>query len=69
MAWITLIIGGAVLLAGLLGQCFGIRRGIPAHPADKRVGKLVISIGSAVVGLWLAAFSVAHLLHMHAVNH
>ena len=69
MAWLTLIIGGAVLLAGLLGQCFGIRRGNPLHPGDKRAGKIIISVGSAVVGLWLMTFSLAHLLHAHAIGH
>ncbi len=69
MAWLTLIIGGAVLIIGLLGQVFGIRRGHPAHPEDRRVGRIVITIGSTVVGLWLVAFSVAHLLELHAVGH
>lgn len=69
MAWFTLITGGIILLIGLLGQIFGTRRGSPAHPDDKRVGKIVVSIGSAVVGLWLVAFSVVHLLHLHTVGH
>jgi len=69
MAWLTLLIGGVVLIIGLLGQFFGIRRGQPAHPEDRRVGKLVITIGSTVVGLWLVAFSVAHLLQLHTVGH
>jgi hypothetical protein len=68
MAWLTLSIGGIILLAGLWGQFFGMRRRTPANPADKRVGKMVMSIGSAVVGLWLVAFSVVHLIHLHTVG-
>lgn len=68
MAWLTLIIGGVILLIGLFGQMFGTRRGNPTHPDDKRVGRIVISIGSAVVGLWLVAFSAVHLLHLHTVG-
>jgi len=69
MAWLTLVIGGIILLIGLIGQFFGIRRGRPAHPEDKRVGRLVITIGSTVVGLWLVAFSVAYLLKGHTFGH
>ena len=69
MAWLTLIVGGSILIIGLLGQTFGTRRGNPAHPEDKRVGKIVVTIGSAVVGLWLVAFSVVQLLHLHTVGH
>ena len=65
MAWFTLIFGGVILIVGLLGQMFGIRRRNPVHPDDRRVGKIVVSIGSAVVGLWIVAISAAHLLHTH----
>jgi len=68
MAWFTLCIGGIVLLAGLCGQCFGIKRKAPGHPSDKFVGKMVLTIGSTVVGLWLVAFSVVHLIHLHSVG-
>jgi hypothetical protein len=68
MAWLTLILGGAVLIIGLLGQFFGIRRGEPAHPDDRRMGRIVLTIGSTVVGLWLVFFSVAHLLRLHTVG-
>lgn len=69
MAWFTLIVGGGILIIGLLGQMFGMRRRSPAPPEDKRVGKIVVTIGSAVVGLWLVAFSVVRLLHLHTVGH
>lgn len=68
MAWFTLIIGGLVLIVGLWGQFFGIRRGNPTNPEDKRIGRIVLTIGSTVVGLWLVAFSVAHLLRLHTIG-
>ncbi len=68
MAWLTLIVGGVILLIGLLGQRFATWHENPTHPADRRVGKIVLTIGSTVVGLWLVAFSVVHLLHMHQVG-
>jgi hypothetical protein len=69
MAWLTLLLGGAVLVLGILGQIFGIKRRAPAHPEDRRMGRLVITVGSAVIGLWLIAFSAIRLLHMHTVGH
>jgi hypothetical protein len=69
--WLTLIIGGSVLVAGLCGQCFGIRLGKsnPAHPDDKHIAKIVITIGSTVVAAWIVIFSAVHLLHLHTVGH
>ncbi len=69
MAWFTLIFGGVILLIGLSGQIFGIRRGNPSHPHDRQARRLVMTIGSAVVGLWLVAFSAARLLHLHHTGH
>ena len=66
--WLTLIIGGLILIVGLWGQFFGIRRGNPTNPEDKRMGRIVLTIGSTVVGLWLVAFSVAHLLRLHTIG-
>jgi len=67
-AWLTILIGGPILLIGLCGQCFGIRSSKRANPDDRRIGKIVLAIGSTVVGLWLIAFSVVHLLHLHTVG-
>lgn len=67
-SWLTLIIGGLVLIVGLYGQFFGIRRRPPTHPEDRRMGRIVLAVGSTVVGLWLVAFSVVHLLHLHSVG-
>jgi hypothetical protein len=69
MAWFTLIFGGAILIIGLIGQFYGIRRRTPVHPEDHKARKLVLTIGSMVVGLWLVAFSAAQLLHLHTTGH
>ncbi|HEX5234610.1 MAG TPA: hypothetical protein VFW25_04690 [Silvibacterium sp.] len=68
MAWFTLIVGGLILVLGLLGQFFGIKRRDRTNTEDRRVGKIVLTIGSTVVGLWLVFFSVAHLLRLHSVG-
>lgn len=68
MAWFTLGIGGIVLAIGLFGQFFGIGRRPPTNPEDRRMGRIVLTIGSTVVGLWLVAFSVVHLLRLHTVG-
>jgi hypothetical protein len=68
MTWLTLLIGGIILVAGLIGQFFFLRRGHPAHPADRRMGRIVITIGSTVVGLWVLFFSLAHLMRLHSIG-
>lgn len=69
MAYLTLIIGGVILVIGVLGQFFGLRRGPRMHPEDKHRAKVVASIGSAVVVLWIIFFAVSHLMHMQVVGH
>jgi hypothetical protein len=69
-AWLTLLLGGVVLVLGLLGQFYGIRvtKPRPSPPDDRRMARIVLTIGSTVVGLWLVFFSVAHLLRLHSVG-
>lgn len=69
MAYLTLIIGGIILAIGVLGQFFGLRRGNPTHPEDRRMRTIVITVGSAVVGLWVVFFAVSHLMHLQVVGH
>ena len=69
MAWFTVIFGGAILIIGILGQIFGIRKGRSTHPEDRRMGRLVFTIGSVVVGLWIVAFVTARLLQFKATGH
>lgn len=68
MAWLTLIVGGIILVVGLWGQFFAVRRGPRTHPDDKRMGKIVLTVGSAVVGLWIVFFAVAHLMRLQVVG-
>ena len=69
MAWFTVIFGGIILIIGLLGQIFGIRKGKSVHPEDKRMGRVIFTIGSVVVGLWIVAFATARLLQFKATGH
>lgn len=69
MAYLTLIIGGVILVIGVLGQFFGLRRGSPMHKQDKHMGKIVLTIGSTMVALWVIFFAVAHLMHLQVVGH
>jgi len=69
MAWFTVIFGGIILIVGLLGQIFGIRKSKSSHPEDRRFGKLVFTIGSVVVGLWVVAFVASRLLHFKTTGH
>jgi hypothetical protein len=69
MAWFTVIFGGIILIIGLLGQFFGIRKGMSTHPEDLRMGKLIFTIGSVVVVLWVVAFVTVRLLHFKTTGH
>jgi hypothetical protein len=69
MAWFTVILGGIILLVGLLGQFFGIRKGMSTHPEDLRMGRLVFTVGSIVVALWLVTFFTVRLLHFKTTGH
>ncbi|MFY9938682.1 MAG: hypothetical protein WAK33_17505 [Silvibacterium sp.] len=69
MAWFTVIFGGVILIIGLLGQIFGLRKGRSTHPEDKRMGRLVFTVASVVVFLWIVAFTTARLLHHDFTGH
>ena len=69
MAWFTVIFGGIVLIIGLLGQIFGIRKGKSVHPEDKRMGRLIFTVGSVVVALWIVTFVAVHLLQLKTTGH
>jgi len=68
-ALFTVIFGGIILIVGLLGQIFGLRKGRSSHPEDRRMGRLVFTVGSVVVGLWIIAFVTARLLHFKTTGH
>jgi len=68
-ALFTVIFGGIILIVGLLGQVFGIRKGRSVHPEDRRMGKIAFTVGSIVVALWLVAFVTVRLLHFKSTGH
>ena len=65
MVWFTLILGVILMIIGLAGQTFGVRKTSRLAPHDRPVRKWVLTVGSLVVGLWVVAFSAAHFLHRH----
>jgi uncharacterized membrane protein len=69
MAWFTVIFGGIILIVGLLGQIFGLRKEKSTQPEDKRLGRLVFTVASVVVFLWIVAFATARVLHHSTTGH
>ena len=69
MAWFTVIFGGIILIVGLLGQIFGIRKSQSSLSRRQADRELVFTIGSVVVGLWVVAFATARLLHFKTTGH
>lgn len=65
MAWFTLVLGALLMVVGLGGQIFGIHKSSTLAPHDRPARKWVITVGSLVIGLWIVAFSAAHVLHYH----
>ena len=68
MAWLVLIVGTTLFLAGIAGQIFGLRKR-PSRPEDRRAGMLVLRIVSVVAGLWLVIFSISHVAHRSFTGH
>jgi hypothetical protein len=68
-ALFTVIFGGIILIVGLLGQIFGIRKGRSIHPEDRRIGRVVFTVGSIVVALWIVTFVTVRLLHFKTTGH
>jgi hypothetical protein len=65
MAWFTLVLGALLMVIGIGGQIFGVRKTSTLAPHDRPARKWVITVGSLVIGLWIVAFSAAHVLHYH----
>ncbi|MGB9030014.1 MAG: hypothetical protein WCC27_07835 [Acidobacteriaceae bacterium] len=65
MAWTTLILGALLLVIGIGGQIFGMRRTSTLAPGDRRIRNVIFTVGSLVIGLWVVAFSAARFLHHH----
>lgn len=65
MAWLTLIFGILLMAVGIGGQIFGTRKSSALAAHDRPARKWVLTVGSLVIGLWIVAFSAAHVLHYH----
>jgi hypothetical protein len=65
MAWFTLALGVLLMVIGLGGQLFGTRKASTLGAQDRPARKWIIAVGSLVIGLWIVAFSAAHVLHHH----
>ena len=68
-ALFTVIVGGIILIVGILGQIFGIRKGRSIHPEDRRIGRVAFTVGSIVVALWIVTFITVRLLHFKTTGH
>ena len=69
MAWITLAIGALLMAIGIGGQIFGTRKTYTLGHHDRLARNWVFTVGSLVIGLWIVAFSAAHVIHMHHSGH
>ncbi|MGC2636407.1 MAG: hypothetical protein WA294_04465 [Acidobacteriaceae bacterium] len=65
VTWITLTVGVLLMIVGLAGQIFGVRKTSRLADHDRPVRKWILTVGSLVLGLWIVAFSAAHYLHHH----
>ena len=61
--------GLVVLFIWLLGRFRLVWTRAPSYPKDRFAGRLVVTVGSSLIGFWLAAFLAAHLLHLYIVGH
>ena len=61
--------GLVVLFIWLLGRVPSRLDPCARAPKDRFAGRLVVTVGSSVIGFWLAAFLAAHLLHLYIVGH
>ena len=68
-ALFTVIFGGIILIVGILGQIFGIRKGRSVHPEDRRMGRVAFTVGSIVVALWIVTFIAVRLLQFKETGH
>jgi hypothetical protein len=69
MAWFTLALGALLMAIGIGGQIFGVRKSTRLASHDRPARRWILTVGSLVVGLWIVAFSAAHMLHLHNTGH
>ncbi len=65
MAIITLVISIVLLAIGFTGQALTRSKKALAHPGDRKSYRLVLTVGSIVIGAWLLIISAVQLLHAH----
>ena len=65
MEVLKLVIGLALVAAGIAGLVFTTRRHRQAVSDSRDVARWVISIGGTVVGLWLFIHGLVNLLRLH----
>ena len=68
LAVAVLVIGGVLFFVGIAGQFrLGKRRrqGV-AHTQDRAGARIVLTLGSIVIGLWLIIASAAGILHANS---
>jgi hypothetical protein len=68
MAILTLAIGFIIFGIGIAGQIYGVRKTREFSAGDRRGGRIVVTVGSIVVGGWLLIYSTVHLLHSHMMS-
>lgn len=61
--------GLVVLFIWLLCRFGRVWTCAPSYPKDRFASRLVVTVGSSVIGFWVAAFLAAHLLHLYIVGH
>lgn len=67
-AILTLVVGVILLVVGIAGQSITRSKKPVAHPGDRHGLKVVVTVGSIVIGAWLLIISAVHLLHVHHIS-
>ncbi len=69
MEWFLLIVGGILLCAGIVGQIVSRPKIGHLNPEDRRARRWVLTLVSLMVGVWLIAVLVAHLISLGTSGH
>ena len=64
-AVLTLIIGIILFGIGIAGQSMTRSKKPAAHAGDRHGFRVVVTVGSIVIGAWLLILSAVHFLHLH----
>ena len=69
MEWVILAVGVVLIVIGVGGQTFGLRKRNKLASYDRPARLWIVTVAFIVVGLWAVAFSAAHFLSLHATGH